>query len=102
MPLMSIFTKLAHRVNIEKTSEHPPFSGGQDIQHVMHALSIVPKTVEIRAIMSGSILTNSTSKYTKFRQVLEKHNCNVVKINQGAFKESGTMVNTVAITFFAR
>lgn len=76
---------------------NPPFSGGQDVKHVQHVLSILPPHVEVHAIMSCSVLENSNGIYEDFRAFMEKHGVEPERLEAGAFKESGTMVKTCIV-----
>lgn len=76
---------------------NPPFSGGQDVKHVQHVLSILPPHVEVHAIMSGSVLENSNCIYEDFRAFMDKYGVEPERLEAGAFKESGTMVKTCIV-----
>lgn len=76
---------------------NPPFTRGQDAEHVLHAYE---KCLEyggkLVSIMSASVTFNKQKKYQKVRELIEK-NGEVIKLEPNAFKESGTNVNTVIV-----
>lgn len=76
---------------------NPPFSGGQDIKHVEHVLSIVSDRTEVRAIMSAGVLERSGGAYERFRAYLSSMSIEPEILPAGAFKESGTMVRTCVV-----
>lgn len=76
---------------------NPPFSGGQDIQHVEHVLRIVPPEAEVRAIMSSAVMERSGGVFERFRAALDALGVVPEPLPAGAFKESGTMARTCVV-----
>lgn len=81
---------------------NPPFTKGQDVDHVNHLLEILPPTAEIHAIMSGSIRHHSQSKYERFRDYLSEVGSVPEVIEKGAFQSSGTQVETCLVRIPSR
>jgi len=82
---------------------NPPFNGGQDVEHVRHAYEMLDNGGKIIAIMSTGWLTKSDKKSATFRRwfddLSELGYAEVVeKIKSGAFKNSGTMVETLMVS----
>lgn len=78
---------------------NPPFRKQQDIDHVMHAYRFLKPGGRISAIMSLGVTFRSNLKSVRFREFLDAHQA-VIKHNRaGAFKESGTMVQTISVVF---
>lgn len=78
---------------------NPPFRKQQDIDHVMHAYRFLKPGGRISAIMSLGVTFRSNLKTVRFRDFLAAHGA-VVKHNPpGAFKDSGTMVQTISVVF---
>ena len=78
---------------------NPPFRKQQDIDHVMHAYRFLKPGGRISAIMSIGVTFRSNLKSVRFREFLDAHQA-VIKHNPaGAFKESGTMVQTISVVF---
>lgn len=82
----------------DKVIMNPPFSGGQDVRHVMHAAKFVKPGGRLVAIMSPGVVFRQTEPYKGFRAWCEEHGATVEHIAAGTFKESGTDVSTVIVT----
>lgn len=76
---------------------NPPFTGGLDVKHLLHVLSIIPDHTPIYSIMSGSLKANKTAVYEEFRNFLDSIGVPINDIDQGAFKESGTNVSSTYV-----
>jgi len=81
---------------------NPPFTGGQDIDHVLHAYRILKNGGILVTIMSTSWQFGQTKKPKAFREWMNKldDEGKVVEIEElpsGTFKESGTNVATVMV-----
>lgn len=77
---------------------NPPFEKQADIDHVLHAYKFLKPGGTLSAIMSYGTVFRSNSKTVSFRRFLEQHDAEIVEIDPGAFKESGTMVKTIQIS----
>jgi hypothetical protein len=78
---------------------NPPFTRGQDMEHVMHAMEFVKPGGVLTAVMSPAWQTSTTSKAKAFKSWLKTFsNVEVSPLPEGSFKESGTNVNTVLVT----
>lgn len=75
---------------------NPPFTGGQDIAHVMHALEFVKPGGRLVAIMAAGIHTNSSKAHRAFRELIEMGGT-IRDLPEAAFRESGTDVRTVMV-----
>ena len=74
---------------------NPPFGGpirDQDCAHVAHALTLLAPGGVLVAIMSGN------TGRTKFKSLLFGHDYEIERLPAGAFKESGTSVETIILT----
>lgn len=80
---------------------NPPFTKGQDIDHIMHMMRFKEpfKELIIVTLCSPSWLFNSTKKYTEFRELVVRSAEYIELIDQGEFKESGTEIATCLIKF---
>jgi hypothetical protein len=77
---------------------NPPFTGGQDVEHVMHAYNhCLRPNGRIAAIVSASYVQHTGKKFAAFRKFLEEVHASEEKIPAGAFKESGTDVPTMMV-----
>lgn len=82
---------------------NPPFTAGQDIEHVRHAYRLLAPGGRIVAITSQSWLTNTNKKSVAFREWIKSLEdqgfpVGIETIEGGTFKESGTMVGTMMLT----
>lgn len=76
---------------------NPPFTKGQDMKHVQHALSFLKPTGRLCAITSGGAGDGQTSAHKQFAKVLEVADARREAIPAGEFKSSGTGVATSQI-----
>lgn len=76
---------------------NPPFSNQQDVDHVYHAYSLLKPGGILVSVMSVSWQWRTNKKSVAFREWLEENNAEVVDIESGAFKESGTLIPTTII-----
>lgn len=80
----------------ERIIMNPPFTKGQDVDHILYAYELLNEIGTLVSVASASIEFNSQKKYKKLRELIEK-NGTIIKLPQDSFKESGTNVNTVLI-----
>lgn len=78
---------------------NPPFSGGRDAAHVLHAMKFLRPGGRLVAITSTSWQERGTAAAAAFREMLAKHEAEVRAIPRGAFKAAGTDVATALIAF---
>lgn len=78
----------------DKVIMNPPFSKQQDVDHILHAFDCLKPGGILVSVVSESPFFRENKKSTEFRNWLEEHNAEVIKNDDGAFKSSGTMVNT--------
>lgn len=78
---------------------NPPFAKQADIDHVMHAVKYLKPGGRLVAIMSAGVLFRTNAKTEAFRAFLNSHGASCERLDEGAFKASGTMVNTVIVCF---
>ncbi|MFE7233979.1 methyltransferase [Streptomyces sp. NPDC057596] len=74
---------------------NPPFAKGADITHVKHAWEALKPGGQLVAVMSAGVTFRQTSSAVAFRSRLEALGGELHPLPEGAFKESGTGVNTV-------
>lgn len=77
---------------------NPPFTKGQDIKHVLHALNYLAHDGVLVSIVSAGSLANSTKPFRVFQELVKDHG-QVREVEAGAFKASGTMVKTAIVKF---
>lgn len=82
----------------DKVVMNPPFSGGQDVRHVMHAAKFVRPGGRLVAIMSPGAIHRQTEPFKSFQAWAQERGAEVEHIAAGTFKESGTEVATIIVT----
>jgi predicted RNA methylase len=76
---------------------NPPFSKRQDVKHALHAFQFLKQGGYFRAILSAGVTFRSDALTVKFRQMIDDCGGTITPLPTGAFKSSGTMVNTVMV-----
>lgn len=74
---------------------NPPFARQDDIRHVLHAWRAVKPGGRLVAVMSNGVTFRNTPLTREFRALLDTTGGVLHPLPEGAFKESGTGVNTV-------
>lgn len=81
---------------VDRIVMNPPFSRQADVDHVMHAYSMLAPGGRLVAIMSAGVSFRTNAKTEAFRALL--NDVGSIKPNpDGSFKESGTSVSTVIV-----
>jgi hypothetical protein len=78
---------------------NPPFSIRQDAIHVLHAFSLLCPGGQLAAIVSEGLFFAEDEHAKAFRELFSIHGQHKERLEAGAFKESGTMVNTRIVIF---
>ena len=77
---------------------NPPFERQADIDHVTAAYGLLAPGGILVTIMSAGVLFRENKKTVEFREnIMEPHGTYLDRLPAGAFKESGTMVNTILL-----
>lgn len=76
---------------------NPPFTRGADMQHVEHALRFLKSDGLLVSVMSWAVTEQSRATAT-FRALVEACGGAVEAVGEGAFRKSGTDVDTVIVT----
>lgn len=76
---------------------NPPFSKNQDIVHILKMWSVLNKGGRIVTIASKHWQLSNNKKEVEFRKFLEENKAEIIEIEAGRFKESGTMIASVII-----
>lgn len=80
---------------------NPPFTKGQDVQHIQHMLRFLKPHGSLHCVMSQSWQKASTQKAKEFRKLLETANAQLVELPPGTFQDSGTSVGAVLVSLRA-
>lgn len=76
---------------------NPPFTRSQDIKHIMHAWEFLKPNGLLISIASPGYSYRGDRLAGDFREFLYANKADVTKIDSGAFKKSGTNIETVMI-----
>lgn len=74
---------------------NPPFARQADIHHVNHAMRFLKPGGVLVSVMSASVMFRTNRLTEDFQRMVFAHNGQIGALPAQAFKESGTMVNTV-------
>ena len=74
---------------------NPPFSKGQDIEHVTKAIEIAERVVV--AVTSASVMFRNDNKTVAFRELVASYDGIIEELPADSFKESGTYVKTCLV-----
>jgi len=83
--------------NITHVIMNPPFSESRDIKHTMMAYNMLKDGGTLVSIVSENALWYKNGNSREFRQWLTDVDAYIEPVPYGAFKESGTTVDTVII-----
>ena len=88
-----------NRILFDRIVMNPPFAPSQsDLLHVTTAFKLLAPNGILVAIMSAGVTFRENKKTIEFREkILEPHCTHLEHLPSGAFKESGTMVNTIML-----
>lgn len=85
-------------ITFDRIVANPPFSKNQDIDHIRKMYDRLSPGGRLVSIASTHWMHSSNKKEKQFYQWLEDLGADIEEIQEGAFKESGTMVKTAIIT----
>ena len=91
------FLKVEVVPQFDRVVMNPPFAKQADIWHVQHALKFLKPGGRLVSIMSASVTFRDNKLTEEFRALVDERGGSIEKNEEGAFKESGTMVNTVTV-----
>lgn len=76
---------------------NPPFSKQQDIDHIYRAFDLLKSGGILVSVVSPSPFFRTNTKSVDFREWLDRMGAEIVDVDAGAFKESGTLIATKII-----
>jgi hypothetical protein len=78
---------------------NPPFTAQQDVDHVSHMIGFLKKGGRLAAVMSNGVTFRQTKKTLALLEKLSEdmQMFEITPLPEGAFKASGTGVNTVIV-----
>lgn len=78
---------------------NPPFSKRREIKHVLKALDLLKPGGFLAAVMSVALIQRTDALTSSLRAILEAGNAEIIRNPKGAFKSSGTMVDTITVFY---
>ena len=85
-------------ITFDRIIMNPPFEQQSDVSHVTMAFNLLAPNGILVAIMSAGVMFRENKKTVEFREkIMEPHQTHLERLPSGAFKESGTMVNTIML-----
>jgi hypothetical protein len=85
-------------VHFDRIVANPPFTGGQDVKHVMHMWNLLGPGGRLVSVMSPGWTFRETRPFTDFRRFAADHKGEWAALPSSAFRKSGTDVDTGFIT----
>ena len=80
-------------LKFDKIIMNPPFTGGQDADHILHAYELLANGGRIISIVPSTTPTKEQKKYKELQKLISE----VIDLPECSFEESGTKVNTKII-----
>lgn len=93
------FLEVEPRPVYDRVTMNPPFAKQADARHVLHAAKFLAPGGRLVAIMSASVTFRDTPLYREVRDLVTANGGSIDPLPEGSFKESGTGVNTVLVSF---
>lgn len=91
------FLEADRSISFDRIIANPPFAKNQDIDHVNQMYQMLIPGGRLVSIMSKHWTFSTNKKETAFRTWMDVNDAQVIKIEGGAFKTSGTMVGGVIV-----
>lgn len=79
---------------------NPPFERQADIDHVCHAFQFLNSGGRLVSVMSAGVTFRDNRKTVNFREFVRANSGAIKALPNGAFKVSGTAVNTCMVTLY--
>lgn len=95
---MGDFLKITPVPAYDRIVMNPPFSKGQEVMHVWHALKCLKRGGRLVAIMSIAVRFRGDTLYRELQGELQRLGAEIEDLPPDAFKASGTKVRTVLVT----
>ena len=95
-PVQSDFLTFQPAGPVDRIVMNPPFARQADIDHVLHAWSMLKDGGRLVAIMAASVTFRNNAKSVTFRNLVDRHG-RIWDNPEGSFKSVGTLVRTVTV-----
>lgn len=77
---------------------NPPWTGGQDLKHVKHALSFLKEGGRLVALLPGNFSSKDQLAYAAFRRDVDQNGI-FTPLPSGSFKDAGTNVSSQMLVY---
>jgi hypothetical protein len=91
------FLKFALDIKFDRIIANPPFTKNQDIDHLLKMYDCLSDDGILVCMTSTSWFRGSQKKQVAFKEFLEENDAEIIEVDSGVFKESGTNVATLII-----
>jgi hypothetical protein len=88
---------LQNKEKFDRIIANPPFKNNQDIDHLKHMYNSLKKNGIVVCITSTQWVYGKQTKQIQFRNWLNQINAEIIDVEEGAFKTSGTNIPTKII-----
>lgn len=95
------FLKLEPLPLYDAVAMNPPFAKQADIHHVLHAAKWLSRGGRLAAVMSAGVAFRQNKLTADFQEFVAERGGTITPLPDDAFKDSGTNVNTVLVSFEA-
>lgn len=89
-------------IKFDRIIANPPFTKNQDIEHFMKMHECLKEDGILVCMTSTSWKRGSQKKQVAFQEFLKDINAEIMEVEEGAFKESGTNIATLIIKIIKR
>lgn len=97
MVIQDDFLTVPPSPTFDRVVMNPPFAKQDDIRHVTHALKFLKPDGLLVSVMASSVTFRDNRLTSEFRDLVASRGGSIEEVQDGAFKESGTMVRTVIV-----
>lgn len=87
---------------VDRIIMNPPFSNGQDAEHILHALDFLKPGGVLVAIVPSNFMQKNTNPYNRLYDLCKSEWCENFgdfDMPKESFKESGTLIDTIIFKF---
>jgi hypothetical protein len=89
-------------IKFDRIIANPPFTKNQDIEHFLKMYECLNDNGVLVCITSTSWKRGSQKKQVAFKKFLEEKDAEIIEVEEGAFKESGTSIATLIVKIIKR
>jgi ParB/RepB/Spo0J family partition protein len=89
--------KIADIGMFDRIIANPPFTKNQDIDHIIHMMTLLKPGGKLVSVASQSWTFGSQKKQLAFRDWLDVLNAKITELDAGEFKTSGTNISAVIV-----